>query len=155
MENFLKFRIGKYEFFVPLKNVVRVLPAAALKEYPVSEGSLLLGYIILEGEPVAVFDIYQRVGLTFPGMDISHKMILMKRNGFRFLLVVDEVADVLELDPAQFNNFAMNTYTSGSVLIDSSGRFIINDLGTFIKEDVLLDLTTGEKILAGDTHEQS
>lgn len=153
MENFLKFRIDKYDFFVPLKYVVRVLPAAALKEYPIVENSLLLGYIILEGEAVAVFDIYQRVGLTFSGMDTTHKMILMNRNGFRFLLVVDEVADVLELDPSQFNSFAMNTYTSGSVLIDSAGRFIINDLGNFINEDVLLNLVTGEKILAGESNE--
>ncbi len=77
-------------------------------------------------------------------------MILMTWNGFKFIIIADEVSDVVELDAEDFSNFAMNTYTKGAVLIDSTGRFIINDLGSFIKEDILINLNTGERLLEGN-----
>lgn len=147
MEHFLKFGIGKFEFFVPLRTVVKVLPAVTIREYPTESNGSLVGYIILEGEPVAVMDIHFRMGIKFTELELTHKMILMTWNGFRFIVIVDEVSDVVELDPDEFCNFAMNTFTNGTVLIDSKGRYIINDLGAFIREDVLMDLKTGERLL--------
>lgn len=147
MEHFLKFDVGKFEFFVPIRSVIKVLPAATIRQYPADLSGSLMGYIILEGEPVAVIDLHYRMGLKFDKLELSHKMILMTWNGFKFIIIAEEVSDVIELDPEDFSNFAMNTYTKGSLLIDSTGKFIINDIGSFIKEDVLINLNTGKRIL--------
>lgn len=150
MEHFLKFGIGKFEFFVPLRTVIKVLPAATIRQYPTELSGSLMGYAIIEGEPVAVIDMHFRTGLKFEELELTHKMILMTWNGFKFIIIADEVSDVVELDAEDFSNFAMNTYTKGAVLIDSTGRFIINDLGSFIKEDILINLNTGERLLEGN-----
>lgn len=150
MEHFLKFGIGKFEFFVPLRTVIKVLPAASIRQYPAESSGSVMGYIIVEGEPIAVIDLHYRMGLKFEELELTHKMILMSWNGFKFILIADEVSDVVELNAEDFSNFAMNTYTKGAVLIDSAGRFIINDLGSFINEDVLINLSTGERLLEGN-----
>lgn len=150
MEHFLKFGIGKFEFFVPLRTVIKVLPAASIRQYPAESSGSVMGYIIVESEPIAVIDLHYRMGLKFEELELTHKMILMSWNGFKFILIADEVSDVVELNAEDFSNFAMNTYTKGAVLIDSAGRFIINDLGSFINEDVLINLSTGERLLEGN-----
>jgi chemotaxis signal transduction protein len=150
LENYLKFRVARHEYFIPLKNVVRVLPAVVIRDYPAKDTLNLLGYVIIEGEPIAVIDIYHRAGIVFEGIELSHKMVLMNWNNFRFLIVADEVSDITELDTSIFKNFAINTFSSASVLVDSNGRYIINDIGLFINEDTLINLFTGERILSGE-----
>ncbi len=153
MENYLRFRIGKYEFFIPIRFVSRVYPAASMNDYPIGDYPSLAGFVIIEGEPIAVVSIHERLGVRFDGIALEHKMILMTWNSFRFLLIVDEVMDVPELDPAAFKDLAVNTYTKGRLLIDEAGRYILDDPGSFIREDILIDLTTGETILRESTNE--
>lgn len=150
MDNYLRFRIGKYEFFVPIRYVGRVYPAAALSDYPVGDHPSLAGFIVIEGEPLAVVTIHERLGISFKGIEIKNKMILMEWNGFRFLLIVDDVMDVPELDPAAFKDLAVNTHSKGRLLIDAAGRYILDDPGSLIREDILIDLTTGERISSED-----
>lgn len=154
MENHLRFSIGKYEFFVPIRFVSKVYPAAAPMDYPVGEHPSVTGFVIIAGEPFALVSIHEKLGIQFKGINLLHKMILMNWNGFRFLLVVDEVKDVLEIDPDSFKDLAVNTYTKGRLLIDEAGRYILDDPGALIREDILIDLTTGEKITQGELYEE-
>ncbi len=80
-------------FGLPLSQVQRVLPMAAVLSLPeTSEG--LIGVLHLHGEIVPVLDPRQRLGLPTPKMQAEHSLVLLN-GASRFLMWVDSIEEVV------------------------------------------------------------
>ena len=80
-------------FGLPLSQVERVLPMAAVLALPeTSEG--LIGVLNLHGEIVPVLDPRPRLGLPTPKMQAEHSLVLLS-GAARFLMWVDSIEEVV------------------------------------------------------------
>ncbi|MBV8715802.1 MAG: chemotaxis protein CheW [Chloroflexi bacterium] len=95
-------RVGDRRYGLPLAAVERVLPIAAVLPMP-DAGEHLLGMLNLHGSVLPVVDPHARLGLPRPGLASDHRLILL-RGKDPFLLWVDEVDEVVGLDPATISD---------------------------------------------------
>ncbi len=89
-------KVGNVEIALPLQSVRTVLHQTATRPLPLGP-SYLSQMIELHGEPVAVLDLAQRLGIEHAAPVIERKLVVIEREGARLALCVDEVRDPEEL----------------------------------------------------------
>lgn len=96
------FVLDDHLFGVPVSSVQEVLRAQAVTPVPLS-ASEVSGLINLRGQIVTSVELRQRLGLPPRGAeDPSVNIVVTTSDGGRVSLVVDEIGDVLEPSPEDF-----------------------------------------------------
>jgi chemotaxis signal transduction protein len=79
--------------------VERVVHAVAMAPDSTLEAPLA-GWVNLHGEHVAALDMRRRLGLAERELQLSDRLVLVRRGALRWFLIVDAVVDVVELAAA-------------------------------------------------------
>jgi purine-binding chemotaxis protein CheW len=100
-EQFCTFRLGDLLFGVEVLCVQEVLLKQQMTRLPLVS-SVVSGLINLRGQIVTAIDLRQRLGMDpLPeGRDAMN--VVVRTNDMAFSLVVDEIGDVLDVDPELF-----------------------------------------------------
>jgi len=96
-EHVLIFTLDNQHYALPLDQVSHVLSASDIKPLP-DASPLLKGFFNYHGEIIPVIDMRKRFGLDSRAIDPSDHFIIVSKKNERFVLVVDNVSDVVELD---------------------------------------------------------
>lgn len=101
-EQFCTFRLGDLLFGVEVLSVQEVLLEQEMTRMPLAD-PVVRGLINLRGQIVTAIDLRRRLGL--PDLDGGHPMNVVVRSGdTAFALVVDEIGDVVDVDPTAFES---------------------------------------------------
>jgi purine-binding chemotaxis protein CheW len=93
------FRVGSDEFGIAADRVQEVLLTQPMTEVPLTH-PVLRGLLNLRGEVVSALDLRRRLGQDEFGAGAQPVNIVVRDQGEMVSLMVDEIGDVLELDPA-------------------------------------------------------
>ena len=93
------FRVGADEFGINADRVQEVLLAQPMTEVPLTH-PVLRGLLNLRGEVVSALDLRRRLGQDDFAADASPVNIVVRDQGEMVSLMVDEIGDVMELDPS-------------------------------------------------------
>lgn len=121
------FTIDNNTAALPVENVERVLRAVAVTPFP-NAPDVIIGMVVVEGEPVPVASFYKRIGKEQPPVTPDTHFILVKGNRFRFILPVDSVLGYAEVEEktiipkdALWTDIA---HTRGVFLLDNKTLFL-------------------------------
>jgi purine-binding chemotaxis protein CheW len=100
-EQFCTFRLGDLLFGVEVLCVQEVLLKQQMTRLPLVS-SVVSGLINLRGQIVTAIDLRMRLGM--PALDEGREAmnVVVRANDTAFSLVVDEIGDVLDVDPELF-----------------------------------------------------
>lgn len=99
-EHVLIFTLDNQHYALPLDQVSHVLSASDIKPLP-DASPLLKGFFNYHGEVLPVIDMRKRFGLDSRAIDPADHFIIVTKKNERFVLVVDYVSEVIELDTKQ------------------------------------------------------
>ncbi|HKN47995.1 MAG TPA: chemotaxis protein CheW [Candidatus Polarisedimenticolia bacterium] len=99
-ERMLVFAVGGQEFALPLGSIVEIAPARTPTPVPGAEPGVL-GIVPFRGAMVTVFDGRLRLGLPGGPAGRAGSMIVLRDSGELIGLVVDAVARVAPIAPAE------------------------------------------------------
>jgi chemotaxis signal transduction protein len=91
----LLLRLGGRRYGLPLGQVERVLPMAAVCPLP-DQPTGMLGVLNLHGAVLPVVDPRPRLGLASPAWTADQRLVVLATASQRFLLWVDELEDVVD-----------------------------------------------------------
>lgn len=140
--DYVTFLIGDQLFGVPVLKVQDVLASCEVTPIPLAPAEVA-GALNLRGRIVTAIDVRLRLGL--PQRDTeSQTSIVVEQDGELYSLMVDEVGEVLSLDPKDFQK---NPPTLDARFREySSGIFRLKErLLVVLDVDGLLDYGTGQK----------
>ncbi len=94
------FHLADRLYAVPSQQVEQIVPMADLIR-PAGLPRFLLGFLNLHGEPLPVVSLHHLFGLPGPTIGLWTPLIILEANGRRFAVMVDEVTQVITLQPNQ------------------------------------------------------
>jgi purine-binding chemotaxis protein CheW len=100
-EQFCTFRLGDLLFGVEVLCVQEVLLKQQMTRLPLVS-SVVSGLINLRGQIVTAIDLRQRLGMAPLEAGRDAMNVVVRTNDEAFSLVVDEIGDVLDVDPELF-----------------------------------------------------
>ncbi len=121
-------RLGGRQYGLPLSAVERVFPMAEVLSLP-SVDAGLHGMLNLHGEVLPVVDPRPRLGLTSAGVAIEHRLVLLRGNSL-YLLWVDDVDDVVSINPDQLSAVPSSEPLVANILRMSDGIIPVLAPGT-------------------------
>ena len=119
-----------------VQEVLRVTEIAPVPGAP----HFILGIINLRGNVVTVIDTRSRLGLPARDMDDSTRILIIEINGHVVGMVVDSVAEVVDLNMSEVES-------APNVGNDDNAKYI---QGVVSREEYLLILMDLNKLLAGE-----
>jgi purine-binding chemotaxis protein CheW len=102
-EQFCTFRLGDLLFGVEVLCVQEVLLKQQMTRLPLVS-SVVSGLINLRGQIVTAIDLRQRLGMAPLEEGREAMNVVVRTNDMAFSLVVDEIGDVLDVDPELFES---------------------------------------------------
>jgi purine-binding chemotaxis protein CheW len=140
----LVYALGEERYGLPLSAVDRVVLAAAVTPV-LNAPETVLGVINIHGQPLAVVSMRRKLGLPGGPITPSNRFIVMRTQRHVVALLVDDVADVLELPasslipprdvhPGLASVMGMVKLPDGLVLIYDPDRFLALDEEAFLAE---------------------
>lgn len=102
-EQFCTFRLGDLLFGVEVLCVQEVLLKQQMTRLPLVS-SVVSGLINLRGQIVTAIDLRQRLGMPALEEGRDAMNVVVRTNDMAFSLVVDEIGDVLDVDPELFES---------------------------------------------------
>lgn len=102
-EQFCTFRLGNLLFGVEVLCVQEVLLKQQMTRLPLVT-SVVSGLINLRGQIVTAIDLRQRLGMEPRNPEQEPMNVVVRTNDTAFSLVVDEIGDVLDVDPELFES---------------------------------------------------
>src|ERR1041385_7400842 len=93
-KGFVACAFGGERFALPVAAVERVLPAAAISPLPGAPRAIV-GMLNLRGQPVAVLDLRQCLGLPPKLLQLDDHLVLVRSGSGRFAFFVDGVEGVV------------------------------------------------------------
>jgi chemotaxis signal transduction protein len=150
----LEFQCRDHRFALPLTVVRRVMPSAQPVPLP-GAPSIVLGMLNVGGETVTVINFHARVGIVFPGIDLSQQILLLSIGRFCIGMLVDNVTGIVTREvpaaAAAPPQFAGANFVESIVQLDD-GLCLICDPERFLLENEKVALGSAlEKI--GDAKE--
>jgi len=142
--------VGKIELGLPLWCVKTVLHQTATR--PLALGpSYLSQMIVLHGEPVAVLDLAQRLGVAHVMPVLERKLVVVERDGAQLAICVDDVRDPEEFTASEFtprarmggSEFAALQEALIGVAHTSRGPLPLIDPRALVSRDLFRRLATG------------
>jgi purine-binding chemotaxis protein CheW len=100
LEGLVSVWVGGQAFGVPVMSVQDVIAAVRIDTVPLAPPEVA-GALNLRGRIVTAIDMRRRLGLPPRAEGETHMSVIVERSGELFALQVDDVGDVLWLDPAQ------------------------------------------------------
>jgi purine-binding chemotaxis protein CheW len=104
-ERMVLFVVGEHRFAVPIGRIREIIPARAYTPLPGS-GAHVCGLINLRGRLVTVVDLGARLGLAPASRTPEHSIVIVEHRGKLAGLAVEEVARIVEVDPASLADSA-------------------------------------------------
>jgi purine-binding chemotaxis protein CheW len=98
--HYVVFRVDRQGYALPLENVRRALRMVALTPLP-DAPAWVIGAINMASQMIPVLDLRQRFGRVSRKPDIDDRLLIIQHQQQTAALIVDEVVDVLELQPQQ------------------------------------------------------
>lgn len=138
----VRFRVGQERFAVDILRVQEINRMMALTQMPQSPPSVC-GVINLRGRIVPVLDLRTRMGMEATEPGESSRIIVVDVRGSTLGFIVDEVHEVLQIDPAVVD-------PTPSLATGPDSSFI---LGVAKLPDSLLILLDLDRIISGETLE--
>lgn len=126
-EGLVSIRVGQQIFGVPVLSVRDVISETPINRVPLSPPEVA-GSLNLRGRIVTAVDMRRRLGMTPRSPGERSMNVIVEEGGELYALVVDDVGDVLWLEPAEFE--------TGPVTLSSEWRALCN--GLYRLEDELL-----------------
>jgi len=141
--DYVTFVIAKQMFGIPVLKVQDVLASCEVTRIPLAPPEVA-GALNLRGRIVTAIDVRLRLGLAARNTEDHQTSIVVEQNGELYSLMVDEVGEVLSLDP---KGFQKNPPTLDARFREySSGIFRLKErLLVVLDVDGLLDYGAGQK----------
>lgn len=117
---FAVFRMGGEDFALEVRRVIEVLKKQQIREIP-EMPDFLAGVIDLRGRTVPVVDLRKRFRLP-PGDQARDRVIVLRKKREQIGLVVDDVREVIELDPEGLDPAPELLHGIGSRYLRGIGR---------------------------------
>lgn len=95
-ERFVVFAVADMRLAVALEQVVRVTRAVEIQPLP-GAPAVVAGVVVLRGERIAAIDMRRRLGLAPRELELSDRLVLVRRGAWRWFLIADAVIGVVEL----------------------------------------------------------
>jgi len=96
----LCYRVGKQEFAVPLSEVARILPLLPVANIPHTP-EFLEGVVEYDGILIPVIDLRKRFGLGEGGAAEEARIVVVRINGEKVGMVVDEAKDMVQIKSSE------------------------------------------------------
>lgn len=94
--HFLRIRVGKQWFGVPVANVIEVVPLVDLAEMPDAQAGTL-GLMTLRDEVMPVIDLRVRFNAPYAHLTLQHLIVALRVDEKRAAILVDEVDAVMSV----------------------------------------------------------
>ena len=104
MEDVLSFKIVDQEYALPIENIESVVDKTDVTPVPNSK-YFVVGLINLRGRIVPVIELTKIVGIEVPEDHIYQNILVLKINEEEIGMYVDEVENVLSIDPEKLEKF--------------------------------------------------
>jgi purine-binding chemotaxis protein CheW len=115
----LTFQVANQEYGLPVSHVIQIIEMVAITALPEMPPAVQ-GVINQRGRIVPVLDMRLRLGLSFRPYRLRTPMIVVEANNRPLALVVDQVAAVLTLEPADLE-LADSLYLVGNEGLGGAG----------------------------------
>lgn len=138
----VRFRVGIERFAVDILRVQEINRMMALTQIPLSPPGVC-GVVNLRGRVVPVLDFHARMGLEATEPDETSRILVVDINGSTLGFIVDEVHEVLQIDPSIVD-------PAPSLATGSDSAYI---LGVAKLNDSLLILLDLDKVFSGESLE--
>lgn len=140
-DGLVSIRIGSQTFGVPVLSVQDVISETPINRVPLAPPEVA-GSLNLRGRIVTAIDMRRRLGMP-PGAPDDHSMsVIVEHGGELYALVVDDVGDVLWLEPAERE--------AGPVTLSAEWRAVCS--GLYRLEDELLLVLNIAQVLSLSGH---
>ncbi|TDX11853.1 chemotaxis protein CheW [Petrotoga sibirica] len=107
MEDVLSFKIVDQEYALPIENIESVVDKTEVTPVPNSK-YFVVGLINLRGRIVPVIELTKILGIEVPKDHIYQNILVLKINEEEIGMYVDEVENVLSIDPEKLEKFQSN-----------------------------------------------
>ncbi|WP_121958840.1 chemotaxis protein CheW [Petrotoga sp. 9T1HF07.CasAA.8.2] len=104
MEDVLSFKIVDQEYALPIENIESVVDKTDVTPVPNSK-YFVVGLINLRGRIVPVIELTKILGIEVPEDHIYQNILVLKINEEEIGMYVDEVENVLSIDPEKLEKF--------------------------------------------------
>ncbi|POZ92139.1 chemotaxis protein CheW [Petrotoga halophila DSM 16923] len=104
MEDVLSFKIVDQEYALPVENIESVVDKTDVTPVPNSK-YFVVGLINLRGRIVPVIELTKILGIEVPDDHIYENILVLKINEEEIGMYVDEVENVLSIDPNKLEKF--------------------------------------------------
>lgn len=104
MEDVLSFKIVDQEYALPVENIESVVDKTDVTPVPNSK-YFVVGLINLRGRIVPVIELTKILGIEVPDDHIYENILVLKINEEEIGMYVDEVENVLSIDPKKLEKF--------------------------------------------------
>lgn len=148
----VRFRVGEERFAVDILRVQEINRMMSLTQMPQSPPGVN-GVINLRGRIVPVIDFRTRMGLEATEPSDSSRIIVVNIQGSTLGFIVDEVHEVLQIDPKivdpspSIATSADSNYIRGVAKLDDS-LLILLDLDRMISNETLENIGAAAKLAA-------
>ncbi|HBT51170.1 MAG TPA: chemotaxis protein CheW [Petrotoga sp.] len=104
MEDVLSFKIADQEYALPIENIESVVDKTDVTPVPNSK-YFVVGLINLRGRIVPVIELTKILGIEVPNDHIYENILILKIDEEEIGMYVDEVENVLSIDPDKLEKF--------------------------------------------------
>ncbi|PNR97376.1 chemotaxis protein CheW [Petrotoga olearia] len=104
MEDVLSFKIVDQEYALPIENIESVVDKTDVTPVPNSK-YFVVGLINLRGRIVPVIELTKILGIEVPNDHIYENILILKIDEEEIGMYVDEVENVLSIDPDKLEKF--------------------------------------------------
>lgn len=143
-KEFLVFSVGGERFAIPVKNIVRVVRATAIRS--IAEiGDSIMGVLDVHGEILPVVDIRKRLLLPQKDIDTHQQFIIIRMGEVKVVIVVDQTLDVKAFakhDSQSVPLTVTNKESEQSLVVarDSEGTILLYDMDSLLSGELALQL---------------
>lgn len=135
----VRFMIGRESFGVDIGRVQEIVAVPDITKVPDTPG-FLEGIINLRGKIVSVVDLRKRLGLDGAGRNKKNRILVTEVGGRVVGLIVDEVSEVLRLNPESVDPPPEMINSAGAGYITGVGKIgeriiLLLDIGRILRPD--------------------